>query len=67
MVGGMQKNNGFGYSSKCIDTTFTILEVKCRCKINLKLRMVKSSSNVGNKFYRCSLWHVSDIFYSFQN
>ena len=35
------------------------VEVKCHHQIDSKLRMVRSGSNLGKKFYECSLWPVS--------
>ena len=35
------------------------VEVKWHYQIDSKLRMVKSGSNLGKKFYGCSLWSVS--------
>ena len=34
-------------------------EVKCYHQIDSELRMVRSGSNFGKKFYGCSLWLVS--------
>ena len=50
----MSNVSGFGFSS-----TDSEVEVKCHHQIHSKLRMVKSGSDLGKKFYGCSLWPVS--------
>ena len=49
----MSNASGFGSSS-----TRSEVEVKCHHQIE-KLRMVRSGSNLGKKFYRCSLWPIN--------
>ena len=50
----MSNASGFGSSSNRSE-----VEVKFHHQIDSKLRMVKSGSNLGKKFYGCSLWPVS--------
>ena len=50
----MSNASGFGSSS-----THSEVEVKCHYQIDSKLGMVRSGSNLGKKFYGCSLWPVS--------
>ena len=50
----MSNVSGFFPSS-----TRSEVEVKCHHQIDSKLRMVRSGSNLGKKFYGCSLWPVS--------
>ena len=40
-------------------STRSEVEVKCHHQIDSKPRMVNSGSNLGKKFYGCSLWLVS--------
>ena len=40
-------------------STHTEVEVKCHHKLESCLRMITTSSNLGKKFYGCSLWPVS--------
>ena len=40
-------------------STRSEVEVKCHHQIDSKLRMVRNGSNLGNKFYGCSLWPIS--------
>ena len=49
----MSNASGFGSSS-----TRNEVEVKCHHQIE-KLRMVRSGSNLGKKFYGCLLWPVN--------
>ena len=49
-------SNAFGYGSS---STRSEVEVKCHHQIDSKPRMVRSGSNLGKKFYGCSLWPVS--------
>ena len=49
-------SNAFGFGSS---SNRSEVEVKCHHQIDSKLRMVKSGSNLGKKFYGCSLWLVS--------
>ena len=48
-------SNVFGSGSS---STHSEVEVKCHHQIDSKPRMVKSGSNLGKKFYGCSLWPV---------
>ena len=50
----MSNASGFGSSSNRSE-----VEVKCHHQIDSKLRMVRSGSNLGKKFYGYSLWPVS--------
>ena len=50
----MSNASGFGSSSNHSE-----VEVKCHHQIDSKLRMVRSGSNLGKKFYGCSLWSIS--------
>ena len=50
----MSNASGFGFSSNRSE-----VEVKCHHQIDSKLRMVRSGSNLGKKFYGCSLWPIS--------
>ena len=47
-MGNMSNTSGSGSSS-----THREVEVKCHHKIDSKLRMVKTSSNLGKKLYWC--------------
>ena len=40
-------------------STRSEVEVKCHHQIDSKPRMVISGSNLGKKFYGCSLWPVN--------
>ena len=64
MVVRMQHSSCSGASSNSMGT-WNEMEVKCHHKIDLKLRIVKSGSNFGKKFYGCSLWFVSGKIFSF--
>ena len=48
--------NAFGSGSS---STRSEVEVKCQYQIDSNPRMVRSGSNLGKKFYGCSLWPVS--------
>ena len=44
----------------CSSSTCNEVEVKCHHHIDSKLRMVRNGSNLGKKFYGCSLWPISE-------
>ena len=47
-------------SGSCPSSTRSEVEVKCHHQIDSKLRMIRNGSNLGKKFYGCSLWLISE-------